>query len=79
MPRIRGLSKEAAAPEVRTVFEAQKRQHGAPLNTTPVYALRPSILLGVRALGRGISESGGSCALPWVQDVVDQAMADLYG
>jgi hypothetical protein len=58
MLRINGVSKEAAAPEVRELFEAQERQHGSILNTAKVYGLRPSIQKGVQALQQGILASG---------------------
>lgn len=67
MPRIRGLTKEEAAPEARQIFEEQEHRYGAPLKTTPVYALRPTILLGVTALAQGVAASG----------LIDPQMKDL--
>jgi hypothetical protein len=58
MLRIKGVSKEEAAPEVRAIFEQQERQHGAILNTALVYGLRPTIQQGVQALQQGILASG---------------------
>jgi hypothetical protein len=58
MLRIKGVSKENAAPEVREVFEAQEKQHGSILNTAKVYGLRPTIQKGVQALQQGILASG---------------------
>ena len=58
MARIPGVSISEATPDVRDIFERQTRAFGAPLNTTPIYALRPSILKGAGALAAGIQESG---------------------
>ena len=48
MLRIKGITREEAAPEVREIFEAQERQHGSILNTAKVYGLRPTIQKGCR-------------------------------
>jgi len=58
MLRIKGITREEAAPEVREIFEAQERQHGSILNTAKVYGLRPTIQKGVQALQAGILASG---------------------
>lgn len=57
MARMQGVSKEQAPPDVREIFERQERFYGAPLNTTPIYALRPTILRGAQALAEGIRAS----------------------
>ena len=57
-PRIPGLTTDQANPEVRAIFERQQRYYGEPLNTTLVYALRPTILEGATALAEGINASG---------------------
>jgi len=58
MLRIKGITRDEAAPEVREVFDAQERQHGSILNTAKVYGLRPTIQKGVQALQAGILASG---------------------
>ena len=58
MARIKGVSKEEAADEVRAVFEEQEKRYGSILNTARIYALRPTIMKGVQALGKGVEESG---------------------
>ena len=58
MLRIKGITREEAAPEVREIFEAQERQHGSILNTAKIYGLRPTIQKGVQALQAGILASG---------------------
>jgi hypothetical protein len=57
MARIKGVTKEQAAPDLRPIFEEQERIYGEPLNTTSIYALRPTILHGSRALAAGIDAS----------------------
>ncbi|HEU0166351.1 MAG TPA: hypothetical protein VFS62_01145 [Chloroflexota bacterium] len=58
MPRIKPLTKEEAAPEAQASFDANMKAFGQVLNTTAVYAYRPTIQAGAGALGRGINESG---------------------
>lgn len=58
MARIRGVTKDEAPGEVRAIFEEQEKRYGSVRNTARVYALRPTIYEGVRALGKGIQDSG---------------------
>ena len=58
MARIRGATKSEVPDDIRVIYEQQERDRGAPLPNTPVYALRPSIFRGHRALAAGIEESG---------------------
>ena len=58
MARIRGVTKNEASDEVRTVFEEQERRYGFVTNTAQVYALRPTIQKGVGSLADGIRASG---------------------
>ena len=58
MARIRGITKDEASDEVRTVFEEQERRYGFVTNTAQVYALRPTIQKGVGGLADGIRASG---------------------
>lgn len=58
MARIAGARKEDLPEDVRSVWEAQESSRGAPQPNTPIYALRPSIFRGHRALAAGIDESG---------------------
>jgi len=57
MPRIPNITSDLATPEVREVLENQTRAFGAPLNSTMIYAYRPSILFGATALAKGIDDS----------------------
>jgi hypothetical protein len=56
MPRIPGANKADLPDDVRAVWESQEASRGAPSPNTPVYALRPSIFRGHRALAAGIDE-----------------------
>ena len=58
MTRIRGVTKNEASDEVRTIFEEQEKRYGFVTNTAQVYALRPTIQRGVGALAEGIRASG---------------------
>ena len=58
MARILGARKEDLPEDIRAVWEAQEASRGAPQPNTRIYALRPSIWRGRRALDAGIEESG---------------------
>ena len=58
MARIEGLKPEEADGYARKVFEAQTRKWGAPLLNHLLYARRPTIFRGVRAMWTGIEGSG---------------------
>ena len=58
MARIKGIEIEEASEEVRDIFEEQMKRFGFVSNTAKVYALRPTIHNGVRALAEGIRSSG---------------------
>ena len=56
--RIPGIDPAEASPEVTAVLQAQAKRWGAPLATHLVYARRPSLFRGVRAMWGGLEESG---------------------
>ena len=59
MARIEGVSPAAAGDEyVQKVLDAQAKHWGAPLLNHLVYARRPSIFRGARAMWTGIDASG---------------------
>ena len=58
MARIAGLDPDKADRYARDVFEVQKKSWGAPLANHLIYARRPSIFRGVRAMWTGIDASG---------------------
>ncbi len=58
MARVVGVKEEEATAEVKALFERQREVFGDVLNTTPVFALRPTIMEGSTALAAGIDASG---------------------
>jgi hypothetical protein len=58
MARIHVLTREEAPAEVRSMYDANVHAFGQVLNTTGIYAYRPTIQLGVKTLGEGIQKSG---------------------
>ena len=56
--RLKGVTPEEADDYARRVFEAQTRKWGAPLNNHLVYARRPTIFRGARAMWQGLDGSG---------------------
>jgi alkylhydroperoxidase family enzyme len=58
MTRIAGVDPDRVDRYARDVFEAQKKTWGAPLRNHLIYARRPSILRGARAMWMGIDASG---------------------
>ena len=58
MARIDGIELEKADRYSREVLEAQEKTWGAPLLNHLLYARRPTIFRGVRAMWTGIDASG---------------------
>lgn len=58
MTRIAGVDPEQVDLAIKKVFDAQTASWGAPLLNHLVYARRPTIFRGVRAMWTGISGSG---------------------
>ena len=58
MTRISGVDPATVEPRIRAVLEAQRERWGAPLANHLVYARRPSIFSGVRAMWTGLEKSG---------------------
>ncbi len=58
MARIAGVDPDKADRYTENVFAAQSKTWGAPLLNHLIYARRPSILRGARAMWTGIDESG---------------------
>jgi alkylhydroperoxidase family enzyme len=56
--RIKGVRPEEADPYARRVLEAQAEKWGAPLANHLVYARRPTIFRGARAMWQGLDGSG---------------------
>ena len=58
MARVANADVTAADKYIKTVLEAQAREWGGPLLNHLVYARRPSIFKGARAMWTGIEASG---------------------
>jgi alkylhydroperoxidase family enzyme len=77
MARIADLDFEAADKYVMSVLEAQKKTWGAPLLNHLLYARRPSIFRGARAMWSGIEASG--LIEPGLRALVNRRVAALNG
>ncbi len=58
MARIPDANIESAERAIRAVLDAQTKKWGAPLLNHLIYARRPSIFRGVRAMWTGLDTSG---------------------
>jgi hypothetical protein len=77
MARIDGVNPEEGDNYTRKVLEAQAKTWGAPLLNHLVYARRPSIFRGVRAMWTGIATSG--LIDEKLQALVNRRVASLNG
>ena len=75
--RIKGVSPEEADTYARRVLEAQAKKWGAPLLNHLVYARRPTIFRGARAMWQGIEGSG--LIDPRLQALVNRRVAAING
>jgi hypothetical protein len=58
MARIDGVTRAEVERDITLVFNAQERRWGAPLANHLLYARRPSIFRGARAMWTGLDQSG---------------------
>jgi hypothetical protein len=58
MARVEGVDPGRAEKRVRAVLEAQAKRWGGPLLNHLLYARRPTIFRGVRAMWGGLEASG---------------------
>jgi alkylhydroperoxidase family enzyme len=77
MPRIQGVDPETTDGQIREVFAAQTERWGAPLENHRLYARRPSIFQGVRAMWDGLGASGRM--EPPLQALINRRVAALNG
>jgi alkylhydroperoxidase family enzyme len=56
--RINSVDPDSAQGPIKAVFDAQIKKWGAPLLNHLVYARRPTIFRGVRAMYSGLDASG---------------------
>jgi hypothetical protein len=77
MARIPGVDPDSVEPRIRAVLEAQRQRWGGPLLNHLVYARRPSIFHGARAMWSGIDASG--LIDPKLQALINRRVAYLNG
>ncbi len=75
--RVSKVDPERTERRVRAVLEAQARRWGAPLLNHLLYARRPSIFGGVRAMWAGLDASG--LLDPGLVALVNRRVAALNG
>lgn len=77
MARIEGVKPDEADSYARKVFEAQAKKWGAPLLNHLLYARRPTIFRGVRAMWAGLHGSG--LIDGQLQALINRRVASLNG
>lgn len=77
MARIGSVDPEKTERRVRAVLEAQAEKWGAPLLNHLVYARRPTIFRGARAMWGGLEASG--LVDPRLVALVNRRVAALNG
>jgi len=77
MARIAGVEPEQVEGYVKRVLAAQAERWGAPLLNHLLYARRPSIFRGARAMWQGLDESG--LIDTRLQALVNRRVASLNG
>jgi alkylhydroperoxidase family enzyme len=77
MARIEGVDPQTAGKQVAAVLEAQARKWGGPLLNHLLYARRPSIFRGARAMWGGLEASG--LLDPALVALVNRRVAALNG
>ena len=77
MARVADVNTEEADRYVSAVLNAQRKVWGAPLLNHLVYARRPSIFKGARAMWGGLEESGLISAA--LRSLINRRVASLNG
>ena len=77
MARIEGVEPDKCEGYVKRVLAAQTERWGGPLLNHLLYARRPTIFRGVRAMWQGLEESGLIDAR--LQALVNRRVAALNG
>jgi len=77
MARVEGVDPGKTEKRVRAVLEAQAKRWGGPLLNHLVYARRPTIFRGVRAMWGGLDASG--LVDPRLVALVNRRVATLNG
>jgi alkylhydroperoxidase family enzyme len=77
MARVANADVAAADKSIRAVLDAQAKNWGAPLLNHLVYARRPTIFRGARAMWTGIEASG--LIDPGLRALLNRRVAALNG
>ena len=77
MARVANADVTAADKYIKTVLEAQAKDWGGPLLNHLIYARRPSIFKGARAMWTGIDASG--LIDPTLRSLINRRVAALNG
>lgn len=77
MSRIDGVKPERTEKRIRAILEAQARKWGGPLLNHLLYASRPSIFYGARAMWGGLDASG--LVDPKLVALINRRVASLNG
>ena len=77
MARVTDVNVEETEKYIQTILEAQRKDWGAPLLNHLIYARRPSIFRGARAMWTGIDASG--LLDPALRALVNRRVAFLNG
>ena len=77
MARIEGVDPDQVEGPIAAVFRAQTERWGAPLANHLLYARRPSIFRGARAMWGGLDQSG--LLAPGLIALVNRRVAIING
>ena len=77
MSRITPPVDATLPPAVQQLFAQERREHGAPLNTTKIWARHPALLDAYRAFGKVMRET--SLIPPALRYLVYVRVASLNG
>lgn len=77
MARIEGVNREEVERQIKSVLEAQAKAWGSPLLNHLIYARRPTIFRGARAMWTGIEGSG--LIDPALRALINRRVASLNG
>jgi hypothetical protein len=75
--RITEVDPETVDRQIQAVFEAQTKTWGGPLLNHLIYARRPTIFRGARAMWTGIDSSG--LIDPKLQALINRRVASING
>jgi len=75
--RVAGVDPKCVDRQIAPVLSAQEKEWGAPLQNHLLYARRPSIFRGVRAMWTGLDSSG--LIDPGLRALLNRRVAALNG